>query len=115
MDYGVKVVSVYYDELKSASWIAGTPFGVVYRQNKSAKPHPNCGPLGLFDTEENARRYVASMPPSSRKHLAIYNCQYIPSSNNHFWVWEGGEKCSINDIPRGTIYADEITLLEELK
>jgi hypothetical protein len=105
----------------SGSWTI-TPREIGYRKYKlkeTTYPNINCGPLAIFDTLENAKVYLLKGWDHIQKYGynsyfnfgKIYKCKYRVSENDTFWM---GERQSFHFTPEGTMYADWITLLQEI-
>lgn len=102
MEEGFKVVFVQGSELFS---VCERLAEVAYAIGKVTKPLKNCGPLCVFDNEEDARKFKMGTD-------AVYKCKY--SRSKHDRVWNRDTSTSIMFLPKGTVLADEVILTEEL-
>lgn len=87
-----------------------------YAEGLTTSRQGNNGPLGVFKSIGTALQftgYVAHLFSS----LGIFECEYTESEAKGFWyVDEAGKLQNLGDIwvPRGTVYADSVTLIREL-
>lgn len=78
----------------------------IYKIGKVTKPNDDCGPLAVFGTRIAAVAF-------GFLDYTLCRCKYIPSSRCGLWigqhdVWPAGY------IPKGTRFADEVELIEEV-
>lgn len=79
---------------------------VVYSLNEPARPLVGCGPLGVFIDFDLAKKF-------NDLYLGIlFSCYFIQSKEEYQWC-----DCTKKnkDYPKGTILADEVTILEKIK
>ena len=89
---------------------------VKYRFNEWVEPSKNCGPLCVFNTLEEARKFSKSIISE----YYIYECLYYPSnewvvyypSNDHIY---GFCKTSLFQLPKGTVLANRVKLIKKEK
>ena len=81
---------------------------VVYEVGKTTKPREGCGPLAAFDTKKQAMDYIFG--GDCARTIKLWRCDYEPSQGYTLFV------PGIVLYPTtGTVFADSITLLEEIK
>ena len=77
-----------------------------YKVNKWIKPRKGCGPICIFNTIEDAKKF-------KRDNHTIYECLYERSPEHR--VYNGNEGESIFHLPRGTILATKVKLLRRIR
>lgn len=94
---------------------------ISYSIDKLAVPIEGWGPIGAFDTPENAENIVRwdhHYNPSVEtikefyNHHVIFECEGELSKHNHFWNTE--HICHGGSLPPGTLYMDSLTPLRIL-
>jgi hypothetical protein len=80
--------------------------GVIYKFDKPTVPECGNGPLCVFKTKRHAKDFARS---SGRGNL-IFPCTYVPSVFHTVWV-NDSPSMPIENLARGTILADEVTIL----
>jgi hypothetical protein len=82
---------------------------VIYFVDKWVEPRMGNGPLAAFDTFEDAESFSVDTD-------MIFKCKYIPSKEKKLWYrGVGGRLFAKGDFPTGTVLADKVMLLEEIK
>ena len=102
---GYKIVDV---ALGGALLSHSAPKSVEYLPGKAVTPPRNCGPLCVFGRLDLADEFSR---PYFRYQL--WRVEYVPSAHKGIWV-PGREPCPLKYLPKGTILADSVTLLERL-
>jgi hypothetical protein len=87
---------------------------VKYHLDRYAIPKPNCGPLCVFYTLEDASRFIA-LESKAR----IYRCRYFPSNRRVVWrrspLFQRRSSRPLTKLPKGTILATKVRLLNQVK
>jgi len=65
-----------------------------------------CGPLAVFDRLEDATSFFYTVMGN----LRIFKCEYTPSKESYLWKENEREF----HLPKGTMLAEDVTLLEAL-
>jgi hypothetical protein len=110
---GYKVVFCDYDDYYK-SICAPIGANVKYFLNKWAKSRGRNGPLAVFDNFDFKDMELFG---TSYK---IFECKYILSKETALWYWcwyhDGSkEKILKTDFPPGTVLADKVMLIKEIK
>lgn len=101
---------------------------VEYKLNTPAYPDPNCGPLCIFDSLENAETFLLYEGSCNKMTHTIFKAEYTPSTHvknldyviwypqlTYLGVFRYTNGCYEFELPKGTVLCDSITLLEEVK
>lgn len=76
-----------------------------------------CGPLTLFDSLENAHRFVSPRHTTAFS-MSIFECEYTQSTSKSLWIHhtrpDWVEEMTHN-FPLGTLFADSITLTNKVE
>jgi hypothetical protein len=108
MAIGYKVVFVdKRGRLVSCSFLNNA---VVYKIGKTTKPSKGGGPLCVFETLEQARRFKYIDNPTWR----IYACEYEPSEEKKIWLSDGYTTNYLDALPEGTKLASSVKLTERM-
>lgn len=111
--YGYKVCldSVAYGPRSLTAYSAAVDWACVYYTAKGVvKPWPDCGPLAVFASLDDARRFVSR---TKRLRMAkIYRCKYLPSMSKA--AWAGGLRLDIERMPQGTRLASAVMLFSQV-
>ncbi|KKK65798.1 hypothetical protein LCGC14_2970470 [marine sediment metagenome] len=85
---------------------------VDYEIGKWTKRPKDCGPLAIFGTLNQALVFV----DSSYIDRTYFHCKYKPSKEITLYKkYKGGEITEKFVLPNGTILADEVKILKEVK
>ena len=79
---------------------------VRYNIGEVAKPPEGCGPLCVFDNENDARKFGLGILDR------IYECEYKRSKCKE--IWNGRTQVHIEHLPIGTVLADEVILTKKV-
>jgi hypothetical protein len=118
---GYKVVYceiVVFNEAFFSATREATP--VVYVIGQPTKPDPGNGPLGVFVSLQHALDFAKLIAGPSRD-ILVLQCEYEQSKHKTFWYiinTPGGKHIRISrggNPPKGTDFADSVTLLERVK
>lgn len=85
---------------------------VWYYVGEASTLPPGGGPLCVFQTLEDAQRFVDWMAPGDQ-HILVFLCDYEPSSER--MVWSLGNpirRVPIEQLPHGTVLARSVTLCQ---
>jgi hypothetical protein len=106
---GYKVCVQSGNDFYSYMFLRRTDVRVKYSINEWAEPKKGDGPLAVFYTFEDAERFALIED-------VIFECKYILSSKEKvLWYWVNGEKFSKLHFPIGTVLADRVMLIKEIK
>ena len=101
---------------RRSCWITGKA-GVTYPVNKVAEPHPKCGPLAVFETEETARRFQNMIDATTP--AIIVRCEYqkarartVFSPYSYSIIGASGIMRRKSGFPEGTVLASRVRCLE---
>jgi hypothetical protein len=104
LKFGWKVVLNINGRLKSVCRFFHS--SVEYKLYQAVEPKRGYGPLCVFRTRRQARRFKKE---THEDFVRIYRCVYWPSSKNQVWNQYGYRP--IGDLPNGTVLADRVKLL----
>ena len=86
----------------------------IYTPGAPTRPFEGCGPLGVFEDIKSAERFAGWMGTDK----VLYRCEYILDEANKTFYGPGSGgglwEMPRSEIPRGTRFASEVTLLEEI-
>lgn len=88
-----------------------------YAVGKETVPLYDDGPLGAFWNKWLAKDFFRKVSEwGKNKKIKLYKCKYDPSQRTGFWYEkdDGVHSEPSLGIPRGTVYARSLTLLEEI-
>lgn len=85
----------------------------LYKFGAWVSRKPLCGPLAIFGSIEDAKKWIRRI--GSPSYLKIVKCKYIKSKEKYLYHKKYRLRLSIDSAPEGTILADEVMLLEEIK
>jgi len=114
----VKLVSP--SSLVPVSYLVGQSVGrPIVKVETNGSAFVFCGPLTVFSESDDAVAYKEDMSggeDSEKGKLVIYSCFYTPSKESALWVWvkEGTGVAEASPFP-GTIFADSVSLIEEVR
>jgi len=110
---GIKICRVGYDNELTSCFIDGMV--TKYKKRRWTKRPENCGPLAIFNTIESAIYFI-------RHHGGLHNdrnlylCKYKESKEKLLYKQYATGKISTWKLtPEGTIFADEVKIIKELK
>jgi len=93
----------------------------AYRKKATTVPKIGYGPLAVFDTLENALRFIGypDVGPVAR-HAEIWRCRYVPSKGTELFHPDFFSKTlqrtlPLRACPKGTRLADKVFLIERVK
>jgi len=72
-----------------------------------------CGPLAIFGNIEDSKEWVKKL--GFPRHFKIIKCKYFKSKETYLYHKTYSIRMHIDDAPKGTILADKVMLLEEIK
>jgi len=100
-------------DLKSVNIVGNA--SVQYKRNEPAIPKPDCGPLCVFKDAESVTSFLKQMTLAISREMfvKVWLCEYEESKEDHIWTFTNHN--SKENIPEGTILADEVILKEEVK
>lgn len=87
-----------------------------YKIGKTTQRMIGNGPLALFNTFKDAEKLFNQII-IKKSNFHIFECQYIPSKDLQLWYKQDGlntSDFSANNLPKGTKFADSITLIREM-
>ena len=82
-----------------------------YILNQTTIPGTGFGPLCVFDTLADAICFI-KFDGALEKDTAIFRCEYSPSSKTY--LYDGINKWDILKCSSGTVFADDVTIMEEI-
>jgi hypothetical protein len=101
---------------RNAGYVScSSPLQVRYTIGEPTTRPPNCGPLAVFSNKKDAKHFIEYSTLGAH----LFRCLYTPSKSSS--VWYKGHSLiytyalSPNKLPTGTIFADSVTLIEEVK
>lgn len=94
------------------------PDAVKYPVNEWAVPNPDGGPLCVFDTREDAERFIdpsremdgVGVGIGSLAPVKVVPCEYIPSKHDEAWIRD--RVTHVIHLAPGTMLADRVKCLE---
>lgn len=105
-----KVVTVFYNKKLQVSHLrsANSPLSIKYYKSKSTFRPSFCGPLCVFKTLKDAESFRDVL------FQEIWKCRIRKSKEK--WIWYNRKLSYIHKdcLPKGTILADKVTLLEKM-
>jgi hypothetical protein len=109
-----KLVSCTSNNLRQLEYKLG-----VKTERKQYSKHFKFGPLGVFESIICARAFISRTPSINSYDYRIYACEIKKSRYKKFWSYSdvyGKRTQHYKDfaIPRGTIFADYVILLEDV-
>ena len=120
---GIKICSEYFDDYRSAFDCGKT---VDYERYEWRSRPEKCGPLAVFENVREAVDFLVSCgwlevydekidysESNGEYRKVLFKCKYKKSKDVDLW----DEYCemSSNELPRGTILADEVMILEMIE
>jgi len=92
---------------------------IKYIPDNYVKPKIDDGPLAVFDTLDHALFFISQFDDNSYQ---IWKCEYIPSSERMLWCTYFGSLTKDKRTlvlkgcycPSGTMFADQVKLLERV-
>jgi len=110
----------YYKVVRSSGngkiFLSATGMGEVteYTLGEKTNRPKLCGPLAVFSFLVYARNFCKKL---SVENLVIFRCKITGSLDTKLWVKSPVCKISVSfcDMPEGTVFADSVTLLEQIK
>ena len=119
---GFKVVYSYNELYQSCIQMRGHGC-IEYKLNEWVSRRKSEGPLAIFETLAYAKSfYIANFGfqyTGAKKRFKIFKCEYIPSYDSNLWYityrFDLKMILSFLDFPNGTILADKVKLIEEIK
>lgn len=86
-----------------------------YFVGSETKPKNGDGPLALFNTRENAIKFVHNFCVSEEKYR-VYRCHYLESNRKKlYYMKENGKPIYSNfALPEGSVLAESVVLIEEV-
>jgi len=113
--HGYKAVSLLEGEYRSLlSWLPPSA-SVRYTLGTLTRPNPNCGPLAVFQTLEQAQEFLTLIRiPKDRAILAV---RYLPSRRRTLWFPLYGTRAPrpLTGTPYGTVLADVVLPLYKVE
>ncbi len=87
-----------------------------YRVGKVHIRKPNTGPMAVFKNIDAARNFLNReiQSSSARSFYHIYACEIIPSDEKVLY-YPNHNMVSILALPKGTVLADAVKLIKEIK
>ena len=100
---------------KHESFYAPYEGRVVYEVGKTTKPREGCGPLAAFDTKKQAMDCILNGNCIST--FKLWRCDYEPSKKCILFAPSYPSRITTHQksLPNGTVLAESITLLEEIR
>ena len=109
---GIKVCRISFGDFISA-FADGRR--VKYEINKWTKRPKKSGPLAIFDNLESAEKF-SGLSFLNVNNRAFFSCKYKPSKEITLYKkYKGGEITERFVLPNGTILADKVKILKEVK
>ncbi|KKM61867.1 hypothetical protein LCGC14_1527360 [marine sediment metagenome] len=105
---GIKVCRIEGKKLISA-FFSGRD--VKYKIGGWTKKPKKCGPLAIFDSFDAAVCFFEDYTLANRK---FYLCKYKESEEKHLYLRIGDGFLRKFDLPKGTILANKVKLIEEI-
>ena len=88
---------------------------VDYKIGKWTKRPKDCGPLAVFDNLESAEEF-SNLSFLDVNNRAFFSCKYKPSKEITLYKkYKGGKITERFVLPNGTILADKVKILKEVK
>ena len=112
---GYKVVQKIDRCLYSFNFPCIPTYRSLYEIGHTAVRRPGYGPLALFASLLDARRFLSTFTGLVIGKSHVYRASYTPSKDTKLWVERPTGPSYSGEVPHGTIFADSITLLEEIK
>ena len=100
----MKGYKVVYEELKRYFSVWTYHGEIEYKIGEKTVPLDKCGPLAVFDTYKNAKKFGYSN---------VFECEYELSK--HKTMWNSRGHLLKSSFPKGTILADSVTLIKKVK
>ncbi len=116
-DVAIKLVSVL-DGIRSSLIAMDEESDVIYHNNEWASPVDNYGPLCTFATEEEALHFMSQQGFIMNRHTEMWECEIKRSLHMKVWDYNTDPKDEdtvLNDLPNGTILADQVKLIRRLE
>ncbi|MCS7338907.1 MAG: hypothetical protein NZ739_11860 [Verrucomicrobiae bacterium] len=97
------------------------PCGIYYPFGVWVTPRPNCGPLAVFATREDAQRFILDeLDRDAVQFFEVVPCVWepwnerLPRNDKGIPIafWDGQGRQLINCLPRGTRLASAVMCLE---
>lgn len=107
-----KIIPISYFSIQD--YIHGT---IEYFEEEWAYPKLGCGPLAVFNTKENARKFKTYMYEKGQK-FVVKKCRFVESKEKEFYylnpVTQTVQKSKYNPScrPEGTLFADRVKILK---
>jgi len=109
---GYKIVSVWNGKYYSCSASPDDYECVKYIIGKTTKPRRHCGPLCVFPTLRQAKKFVDPYLDADIKDV-ILKVQFVPSKEKCVWTrLSSNPKDELSD---GTMLADSVTPIKVIK
>ena len=110
---GYKVVRVVDGELHS--YIIIRQPSVTYEVGKTKRPRKGCGPLCIFRDAHTAKVFADAIEDTRwPTGYRVYKCSYKKSRATQVYIPSHVVR-DMDLLPKGTILASEVTLIEEVK
>ena len=95
---------------RESMFISTASGGVKYNKKKITRPKEECGPLAVFDTLNEAEKFIKGFsPPRGEGSYIVVKCSYRPSETKCVFI-KGGSIRTF--LPTGTRLADTVTCSE---